>query len=146
MDNESMKKSKSSLISIPLHGDPRGMLSAVEGSDDIPFEIKRVFCIFSCDGDSVRGKHANRNSEFVMQCITGECKLTVFEWDGSKNQYFLSSPEQAVYMPTMTWKEMYDFSEDAVLIVYASEHFDPDEYIYDYDAFLEEMKKFMWDR
>ena len=116
-------------------GDERGTLVVVEGNQDIPFDIKRVFYIYGSDSEVVRGQHANRNSEFVLINVSGTSKVRVdngFEEDIIE----LNRPRMGLYLPTMLWKDMYEFSEDSVLLVLANTHYDGSEYIRDYDEFL----------
>jgi dTDP-4-dehydrorhamnose 3,5-epimerase-like enzyme len=116
-------------------GDERGELVVVEGNQDIPFEIKRIFYIYGSDSDVIRGKHANINSEFVLINVSGTSKVMVT--DGKKKEIVnLDKPLKGVYLPKMVWKEMYDFSSDSVLLVLASTHYDGKEYIRDYNEFL----------
>lgn len=106
---------------------------------DIPFEIKRIFYIYGTGEDGVvRGKHANRRSEFVLFNISGSSKVRVIDVDGKKRVYELNEPGTGLYLPRMVWKEMYDFSADSVLMVLSSEVYDPEEYIRDFDAFVRE--------
>jgi len=123
------------LIEFPQNGDERGHLVIVEGNQNIPFEIKRVFYIFGSDKDVVRGRHANYRSEFVLINVVGTSKVKV---DDGENQkvYNLDRPHIGIYLPKLIWKDMYDFSEDSVLLCLASEHYDAGEYIRDYDEFL----------
>lgn len=116
-------------------GDERGNLVVIEGNKDIPFEIKRVFYMYGTDSTMVRGSHANRKSEFVLINVAGKSKIKVD--DGfSKSIIELDKPRMGVYLPAMLWKDMYDFSEDSVLLVLASEHYDGSEYIRDYDEYI----------
>lgn len=125
------------MIRFPVHKDQRGALVVAEGGKEIPFPISRLFYIYG-GGNEVRGRHANRESEFVMVCVSGSCRLKVH--DGCREHFFtLDDPGIGVYLPRMTWKEMYDFSEDAVLLCIASTPYDPNEYIRDLDLFLKEM-------
>lgn len=119
-------------------GDERGKLVVVEGDMDIPFEIKRVFYIYGSDSSVIRGQHANRNSEFVLINVSGSSKVRVdngFEEDIIE----LNRPRMGLYLPTMLWKDMYDFSEDSVLLVLTNTHYDGKEYIRDYDEYLKEV-------
>ncbi len=116
-------------------GDERGHLVIVEGAQDIPFEIKRIFYIYGSDKDVVRGQHANRESEFVLINVAGRSKVRVKDGKGNETLYFLDRPHTGIYLPKMIWKEMFDFSEDSVLLCVASTHYDPAEYIRDYDEF-----------
>lgn len=128
------------LLNFNEKGDERGKLVIVEGGIDVPFEIKRLFYIYGSDKDVVRGKHANRNSEFVLINVSGSSKVMVT--DGKEKQIIeLTKPRQGVYLPKMVWKEMYDFSEDSVLLVLASTHYDGNEYIRTYDEFLKTVEK-----
>ncbi len=119
-------------------GDERGKLVVVEGNMDIPFEIKRVFYIYGSDKDVVRGQHANRTSEFVLINVSGSSKVRVD--NGFEEEIIeLNRPRMGLYLPTMVWKDMYDFSEDSVLLVLANTHYDAKEYIRDYDEYLKEV-------
>ncbi len=116
-------------------GDDRGRLVVIEGMQDIPFEIKRVFYIYGSDRTVVRGLHSNRESEFVLINVSGTSKVRVKEKD--KEEIFnLDKPHQGIYLPKLVWKEMYDFSEDSILLVLASTHFDANEYIRDYREYI----------
>lgn len=128
------------MLEFPQKGDARGQLVIVEGGMDIPFEIKRIFYIYGSDVDVIRGQHANRKTEFVLINVSGSSKVKVKDGKGNEAIYCLNRPHTGVYLPTMVWKDMYDFSEDSVLLVLASEHYDATEYIRDYDAFEAEMK------
>ncbi|MBU9736584.1 sugar 3,4-ketoisomerase [Diplocloster agilis] len=119
-------------------GDERGNLVVVEGNADIPFDLKRVFYIYGSDPDVVRGMHANRKTEFVLINVGGTSKVKVD--NGFETVVVeLNRPRMGIYLPTMVWKEMYDFSEDSILLVLASEHYDSKEYIRDYSDFLKEV-------
>lgn len=119
-------------------GDERGKLVVVEGAMDIPFEIKRVFYIYGSDSQVIRGQHANRDSEFVLINVSGSSKVRVD--NGFEEEIIeLNRPRMGLYLPTMVWKDMYDFSEDSVLLVLANTHYDGNEYIRDYDEYLKEV-------
>lgn len=119
-------------------GDERGKLVVVEGAMDIPFEIKRVFYIYGSDSSVIRGQHANRDSEFVLINVSGSSKVRVD--NGFEEEIIeLNRPRMGLYLPTMVWKDMYDFSEDSVLLVLANTHYDGKEYIRDYDEYLKEV-------
>lgn len=121
-------------------GDERGNLVVVEGEGfDIPFEIKRVFYIYGSDAEVIRGRHANRRTEFVMINVSGKSKVKVD--NGFEQKVIeLNRPRMGLYLTTMVWKDMYDFSQDSVLLVLASEHYDAAEYIRDYDEYIREVK------
>ena len=119
-------------------GDERGKLVVIEGAQAIPFEIKRVFYIYDSDSTVVRGKHANRESDFVLINVAGKSKVRITD---GKEEFIveLNKPMMGVYIPKMIWKDMYDFSSDSVLLVLASTHYDEHEYIRDYDEFIKEV-------
>lgn len=128
------------MLEFSQKGDDRGHLVVVEGNGDIPFDIKRVFYIYGSDKDVVRGRHANYRSEFVLINVAGTSKVKVD--DGVNQKVFsLDRPHIGIYIPKLVWKDMYDFSEDSVLLCLSNEHYDGGEYIRDYDEYLKVMKK-----
>ena len=132
---------KVKMLEFSQKGDQRGHLVIVEGNQDIPFSIKRCFYIYGSSKDVVRGKHANRKTEFVLINVAGTSKVKVKDGEGNEAIFCLNRPHTGIYLPTMVWKDMYDFSEDSVLLVLASEHYNPDEYIRDYSEYVEEIQK-----
>ncbi|MCR5623320.1 MAG: FdtA/QdtA family cupin domain-containing protein [Treponema sp.] len=127
------------MLEFPQRGDKRGHLVIVEGSRDIPFDIKRIFYIYGSDGEVVRGQHANRRSEFVLINVAGQSKVKVKDGKGNEAVFSLNRPHTGIYLPKMVWKDMYEFSPDSVLLCLSSEHYDPDEYIRSYDDFEKEV-------
>ena len=128
------------IMEFPDFGDERGNLVVVEGGIDIPFAVKRAFYIYGSDSEVIRGRHANRKSEFVMINVSGKSKVKVD--NGYEQQVIeLDRPRMGLYLPTMVWKDMYDFSPDSVLLVLASEHYDGEEYIRNYDDFIREIER-----
>lgn len=136
-----MKSIGVQMLEFPQHGDERGHLVIVEGGYDIPFEIKRIFYIYGSDREVVRGQHANRKTEFVLINVSGQSKVKVRDGKGNEAIFALNRPHTGIYLPRMVWKDMYDFSEDSVLLCLASEHYDPEEYIRNYEDFLEAIRK-----
>lgn len=133
-----MKIDRHKMIEFKQNGDDRGKLVVVEGMKDIPFDIKRIFYIYGSDTTVVRGQHANRRSEFVLINVCGSSKVRVR--DGKKDEFFLlDKPHTGIYIPKMVWKDMYDFSEDSILLVLASEIYDSSEYIRDFDEYIKEL-------
>ncbi len=135
------KMNKIQMLEFSQKGDNRGHLVIVEGEQDISFDIKRVFYIYGSDPKVIRGQHANRESEFVLINVAGKSKIKVKDGVGNEAIYCLDRPHTGVYIPAMVWKDMYDFSEDSVLLVLASTHYDPGEYIRDYGEFVREVSK-----
>ena len=127
------------LIDLKVNGDERGKLIAIEEySDIVPFEIKRVYWIFDTDPDFVRGKHAHKNLEQLIIAIDGACEFVLD--DGCKKANItLNRPDKALYIGKNIWREMRNFSYGCKLIVFASEHYNPNEYIRDYNEFLSEV-------
>jgi len=118
------------------HGDERGQLVALETMEDIPFQIKRVYYIYDTLPDVCRGRHAHRRLEQILVCVHGSCKVLLD--DGKERQeILLDKPTEGLYISSDIWREMYDFSEGAVLLVLASEHYDETDYIRDYRQFLD---------
>ena len=124
------------MLEFSQKGDERGHLVIVEGMEDVPFEIKRIFYIYGSDKDVVRGQHANRESEFVLINVAGTSKIKVKDGKGNEAIYSLNRPHTGIYLPKMVWKEMYDFSPDSVLLCLASTHYDGKEYIRNYEEFV----------
>lgn len=129
------------MLEFPQHGDDRGRLVVIEGKQDIPFDIKRVFYIYGSDREVVRGQHANLRTQFVLINVAGTSKVKVKDGKGNEAIFCLNRPHTGVYLPQMVWKDMYDFSPDSVLLVLASEHYDATEYIRNYDDFVKEIQK-----
>ena len=99
------------LLNFKVNGNEMGKLVAIEGLNQIPFEIKRIFYIYGVKGDAVRGRHSNRNSEFVMINVKGSADVRLH--DGSKEHVVnLSKPNEGLYIPKLMWKDMYNFSDD----------------------------------
>ena len=117
------------------HGDDRGMLVALEEFNDIPFEIKRVYYMYDTKKGVHRGFHAHKNLQQILICIHGSCKVLL---DNGKEKKIISleKPYEGLYVSNKMWREMYDFSSDAVLMVLASEIYKEDDYIRNYDEFL----------
>ena len=117
-------------------GDERGNLVVIEGEGmDIPFDIKRVFYIYGSDSEVVRGQHANRETEFLLVNVAGTSKVKID--NGTETAVVeLNKPRMGLYLPAMLWKDMYDFSEDSILLVLASRHYDGAEYIRNYEDYI----------
>lgn len=117
------------------HGDERGQLIAIEEQKDIPFSIKRVYYMYDTGEGVVRGRHAHKSLEQILVCVHGSCKIRL-DNGREKKVVALEKPYEGLYVSNAMWREMYDFSPDAVLMVFASELYDEDDYIRDYEEFL----------
>lgn len=123
------------LIDLPKIADPRGNLTVVEQLNQVPFEIARVYWTYDIPGGGRRGGHAHRTCEEVVIAVSGSFDVELF--DGKERHvYHLNHPYQGLYIGTGVWRTLEDFSSGAVCLVVASELFDEEEYIYDYDEFL----------
>lgn len=117
------------------HGDDRGMLVALEEHNDIPFKIKRVYYMYDTKEGVRRGFHAHKSLEQILICIHGSCKI-LMDNGTEKKIVSLEKPYEGLYISNSIWREMYDFSPDAVLMVLASDIYREEDYIRDYDEFL----------
>jgi dTDP-4-dehydrorhamnose 3,5-epimerase-like enzyme len=122
------------IIFKPL-GDERGSLVALEANKSVPFDIKRVYYIFGTKEGVSRGFHAHRNLKQVAVCVTGSCRF-VLDNGKKKEEVVLDDATKGLLIKNLTWREMYDFSPDCVLMVLASEYYNESDYIRDYDDFL----------
>lgn len=123
------------LTSFPVHGDARGCLVALEGQQQIPFDIKRVYYIYQAAPDVRRGFHAHKQLQQMLICVSGSCKILMD--DGrEKRTVILDQPHQGLYVGPGVWHEMFDFSPDAVLLVLASQVYQESDYLRDYGEFL----------
>ena len=127
------------LINFDSLGDERGSLIAIEKGNNSPFEIKRVYYIFNTQDGVVRGLHAHINLKQIAIAVSGSCTFIID--DGEKREDIkLSSPNQGLYIDGLVWREMKDFSNDCVLVVLASENYDENDYIRNYDDFLKKVQ------
>lgn len=118
------------------HGDSRGELVAIEEFKDIPFSVKRIYYMYGVGNDVTRGYHAHKALEQILICIHGSCKIRL-DNGKEKKVVLLDKPNEGLYVSNNMWREMFDFSEDAVLLVLASQLYDEADYIRDYAEFLE---------
>lgn len=124
-----------SLKQMPRFSDLRGALSVGEFEKDLPFLPKRYFLVFDVPSRETRGEHAHKRCHQFLVCVKGSVR--VLADDGARREEFtLDSPSLGIHLPPMTWGTQYKYSEDAVLLVFASEGYDADEYIRDYAEFL----------
>ena len=115
------------IISLKTLTDSRGNLTVIEKV--VPFEIKRIFYIYGVD-DSVRGGHRHKKTYQAAICIQGSCKI----WNDdniAQEMFLLDSPDKCLLLNPPDWHQMLDFSKDAILMVLASEYFEPEDYIYE---------------
>lgn len=124
-------------IHFEAHGDDRGKLIALEGQSElVPFEVKRVYYIFDTTPGTVRGKHAHKTLRQVLICISGACTIECEMPDGTISTHRLDWPDKGLMIEGLVWRNMKEFSKDAVLMVLASEHYDEVDYVRDYESFV----------
>lgn len=127
------------MIKFSKYTDKYGNLVPIEGDMSIPFGIKRVYYIYGVEANIRRGFHSHVNLEQVLICVSGSVKILV-KTPEDEQIILLDDPQEGLYIGPMIWREMYDFSEDAVLLVLASDHYKVADYIRDYAAY-EDMAK-----
>jgi len=129
----------SSLIyDLPVIPDIRGKLTVGEFDDNLPFRPKRYFIVYDVPSRETRGEHAHRACHQLLICVRGSC-VAVADDGQTRQEFVLDSPNRALHMPPMIWGTQYKYSSDAMLLVFASHHYDPEDYIRDYDVFLSEV-------
>lgn len=122
-------------IDLNKKADARGSLIVSQANKNIPFDIKRVYCLYGMN-DQPRGFHAHIALQQVAVCLSGACKFLLD--DGSeKTTVTLSNPDTGLFIGKGVWREMYDFTPACVLMVLASDYYDESDYIRDYDVFIQ---------
>lgn len=127
-------------IQFPTNTNETGTLSFLETERHIPFNVRRVYYIYDVQGDSRRGFHAHRDLQQVLICIHGSCKI-LMDNGTEKQTVLLDKPSEGLLIENTIWREMYDFSPGAVLLVLASHYYDEADYIRNYDEFLAFIKE-----
>ncbi len=125
---------------LPLHADLRGDLTVGEFHRDVPFAPQRYFIVFGVPNREVRGEHAHRRCQQFLICVRGSCSVVAD--DGQhKVEVALDGPQRGLYLPAMTWGIQYKHTPDAILLVFASDHYDGGDYIREYGQFLAEIEQ-----
>ncbi|MEE1340595.1 MAG: FdtA/QdtA family cupin domain-containing protein [Succinivibrionaceae bacterium] len=127
------------LLNFNVHKNYDGNLVALEEEYDLPFKLRRVYYIWGTKHDVIRGRHAHRNLQQVVVCMSGSCDFIL---DDGKNRdvIHLDSPIKGLYISHNIWREFTNFSPDCLIVVFASEHYAEEDYIRSYDQFLKEIK------
>jgi hypothetical protein len=124
-----------SIYSFPWAQDPRGDLTVGEFESGFPFRPKRYFIVSGVPSWEIRGEHAHRQCHQFLICAYDQCSVTVD--DGTTRvEVLLDEPSSGIHVPPMIWGKQWQYSADAALLVFASELYDPSDYIREYDAFL----------
>ncbi|WP_025821616.1 sugar 3,4-ketoisomerase [Shewanella marina] len=122
-------------VDLQVLGDERGSLVSIESYKNISFEIKRVYYLFDTKSSVSRGFHAHKELKQLVVVVRGSCKFIVD--DGlSQESIVLNDPSKGLLIESFLWREMHDFSDDCVIMVLASEHYDENDYIRNYDDFI----------
>jgi dTDP-4-dehydrorhamnose 3,5-epimerase-like enzyme len=120
---------------MPLVKDLKGSLTFGENEQHVPFLVQRYFVVFDVPSREVRGEHAHRTLHEFLICLRGSCAVALD--DGRfRDEVALDRPTIGLYVPPMVWRVHYKYSADAMLLVLASDLYDPDDYIRDYDQFV----------
>lgn len=127
------------LIKLPAITDPRGDLTFLEANRQIPFPISRVYYLYNTPVDSVRGGHAHKKLRQVLFALSGSFRVTIDD-GGSRQEHWLRSPRVGLMMGPMIWRDMDCFSHGSICMVAASDYYDEEDYIRDYDDFLAAVK------
>ncbi|WP_279045261.1 sugar 3,4-ketoisomerase [Cedecea davisae] len=129
---------KIEFIPLQMHGDERGLLVALEQTKNVPFDIKRVYYMFNTQEGIRRGFHAHKELIQLAIPVKGSCKFLMD--DGrEKVNITLDDPASGLLIEPMVWHEMYDYSDDCVLLVLASDYYDEADYIRNYEAFIKQV-------
>ena len=126
---------KPKIIDLPKFLDARGNLSFVEQFTHIPFEIKRTYWLYDVPGGECRGGHAYKDNQEFIVALSGSFDVVLDDGKGKKN-YTLNRSFYGLYVPKGLWREMENFSTNALAMILSSTDYDPNDYIRDYDEFL----------
>ncbi|MBR4388503.1 MAG: WxcM-like domain-containing protein [Prevotella sp.] len=130
-----MKEKIGHIIELKKITDPRGNLTVAQGLEDVPFEIRRAYWVYDVPGGECRGGHAHKRCRTLLVALSGSFHVTLD--DGKHREtYLLNHPWQGLIVETDVWRTLDDFSSGAVCLSLASEPFEEEDYIRDYDVFL----------
>jgi hypothetical protein len=126
------------IIDLPKISDPRGNLTYIEGARNIPFDIRRVYYLYDVPGGSERGGHAHKNLHQILIALSGSFDVLINDGFGHK-LYHLDRPYKGLYLSSMIWRELNNFSSGSVCLVLASNNYDEDDYYRNYNDYLKDM-------
>lgn len=127
------------IYTLPVFIDLRGNLSVAEFNEHLPFLPQRYFVVFDVPNEQVRGEHAHKTVHQFLVCVKGSCSI-VADDGTNREEFLLDKPNVGIYIPPMIWATQYKYSQDGVLLVFASDNYDPEDYIRDYDEYIEAVK------
>ncbi len=126
---------KPKIIELPKIQDPRGNLTFLQHSTQIPFEIKRAFWTYDVPGGEIRGGHAYHKQEEIIIALSGSFDVIITNFDGSKEKYSLNRSYYGLYLPPKTWRHIENFSTNSLALHVSSEIFMTEDYIRDFESF-----------
>ncbi|MEK9781000.1 MAG: FdtA/QdtA family cupin domain-containing protein [Gammaproteobacteria bacterium] len=130
---------KCNILDIPMINDDRGNLSFIQNPEHIPFEIARIYYLYNVPSNKNRGSHAHKKLSQLIIAISGSFDVTIN--DGiNKKKIRLNDASKGLYICPMIWRDLNNFTEDAVCMVLASHKYDQDDYIHDFNSFLNQVK------
>lgn len=133
-----MSLDQARLIDLPKITDPRGNLTFIESTRHVPFEVRRVYYVYDVPGGALRGGHAHRRDQEFIIAVSGSFRVKVT--DGREERaFYLNRSYHGLYLPTMIWRELDDFSSGSVCLVLSSNHYDETDYHRDFHAYLRAM-------
>lgn len=130
-----MRKELGKIITLHTISDPRGNLTVAEENKELPFDLKRAYWIYDVPQGGCRGGHAHKRLRQVLVAVHGSFTVNL-DNGKEKKKYLLNNPGEGLLVDTEIWRTLDDFSSGAVCMVLASELYDPEDYLYDYDEFL----------
>lgn len=128
---------KPKIINFPKIQDPRGNLTFLQYSDQVPFEIKRTFWTYDVPGGEIRGGHAYKVQQEIIIALSGSFDVIVTNSDGSIDKYSLNRSYYGLYLPAKTWRHMENFSTNSLALHVSSDYFSKEDYVRDFDEFKE---------
>lgn len=123
------------IIQFPKIFDPRGNLTFLQNSDQVPFEIQRVFWTYDVPGGETRGGHAYYNQEEIIIALSGSFDVVITDKDGTETKYSLNRSYYGLYIPAMTWRHMGNFSTNSLGLHLSSSVFDAADYLRDFEQY-----------
>ena len=128
------------ILDLPKIYDPRGNLTVAEQMKNVPFDVKRVYWTYDVPSGESRGGHAHKECVEMIIAVSGSFTVTLDDGKGNRKDFHLNHPWQGLLVNTGIWRTLEDFSSGAVCLVLASELYDEEDYIYEYEDYLKYVK------
>jgi oxalate decarboxylase/phosphoglucose isomerase-like protein (cupin superfamily) len=123
------------IIEFPKIADPRGNLTFIQNSDQVPFEIKRVFWTYDVPGGETRGGHSYKYQEEIIIALSGSFDVVITQPDGSQEKFHMNRSYYGIYIPPMVWRHMENFSTNSFGLHLSSAAYAEEDYIRDFEVF-----------